>query len=235
MRVWIVISAVAFFCGAASLQVRDNPREDLHELKATAEGGNEDSSQLMQKVGHVFLGAALASVGYGVKRWIEGRHRAEALERHRQVLDINKDLKEQGLSVDELMNLQAALTGKANARMRHAEELYDQAEPLVREDDTEDLTQLEMNQRAHNNFENATEQLHEVLAQLYKLVDERKSEALRRSQKAWEEFSISHAQTAASSSEGGSIYPVLYLSELTSLTIERTANLQAHLDGVITD
>ena len=187
----------------------------------------------MEKLGFVILGAVLSGIAYLIKRWIEGKPQVETLDKHKKILDIHKQMNEQGLDVAGLKNLEALLTGKANAIKAHSKELTDQSEPLVQNSDAEDLTQLELNQRASEKFEKAKLKLQEVIAGIDSRVGDRESQALMNSQRAWENYSVDQAQAAASSYEGGSIYNLIYLSELESLTIERTARLQAELDELI--
>ncbi len=66
---------------------------------------------------------------------------------------------------------------------------------------------------------------------LFKLEDEER-EALEKSQKAWEEYSKKHAEFAASGYSGGTIYPLIYLTMLESLIIERTASLKSESDEI---
>jgi uncharacterized protein YecT (DUF1311 family) len=187
----------------------------------------------MGNIGLVILGAVLSGVAYLIKRWIEGKPETETLDKHKRILDIHKQMNEQGLDVDGLKRLEDVLTGKANAIKQHSKELSDQSEPLVRNVETETLTQLELNKRASEKLEKAKKKLQEVIAGIDSRVSDRESQALMNSQRAWESYSVDQAQAAAASYEGGSIYNLIYLSELESLTIERTARLQAELDELI--
>ncbi|VAW13949.1 hypothetical protein MNBD_BACTEROID05-1016 [hydrothermal vent metagenome] len=187
----------------------------------------------MEKLGFVILGVILSGIAYLIKRWVEGKPQVEALDKHKKILEIHKQMNEQGLDVDGLKDLEALLTGKAKAITEHSKELTQQTEPLVQSNDTEDLTQLELNKRAREKFEKAKIKLQEVIAGIDSRVGDKESQALMNSQRAWESYSVDQAQAVASSYEGGSIYNLIYLSELESLTIERTARLQAELDELI--
>jgi uncharacterized protein YecT (DUF1311 family) len=188
----------------------------------------------MEKAGFIILGAVLSGIAYLIKRWIEGKPQVETLDKHKKILDIHKQMNDQGLDVAGLKNLEAILTGKANAIKAHSKELSDQSEPLVQNSDTGgDLTQHELNKRASENLEKAKQKLQEVIAGINSRVGDRESQALMNSQRAWENYSVDQAEAAASSYEGGSIYNLIYLSELESLTIERAARLQAELDELI--
>ena len=74
---------------------------------------------IWEKIGFTVLGVVLTGIGYLIKRKIENKPHQEALERHKTVLDIHKQMNEQGLSVDDLDNLEQILTGKSNSIKQH--------------------------------------------------------------------------------------------------------------------
>jgi len=186
--------------------------------------------EVLEQIGLVILGAVVSAVAYFAKRWIEGKPQNETLDKHKKLLDIHKQMHEQGLDVDGLRNLEILLIGKANAIKKHTSELTDKYEPLIADQDEENLTQLELNKRASERFEIARLKLQEVIAGINARVDGKKSQALVDSQSAWEDYSVDQALSAASCYDGGSMWSLVYFSELESLTIERIARLQAELD-----
>jgi hypothetical protein len=187
----------------------------------------------LEKIGLVLLGAAVSVVAYFGKRWIEGSTHNETLDKHKKLLEIHKQMHVQGLDVDSLRKLETQLFGKANAIRMHTSELTDKREPLISDRDVEDLTQLELTKRASERFESAKVQLQEVIAGIDAHVGDNESQALMNSQRAWEAYSVDQAMAATSSYDGGSMWSLVYFSELESLTIERTARLQAQLDELI--
>lgn len=189
--------------------------------------------ELLEKIELVMLGAVVSVAAYFAKRWIEGKPHNETLEKHKKLLDIHKQMHEQGLDVDGLRNLEALLIGKANAIKKHTSELTDKREPLIADRNEENLTQLELNKRASDRFEIAKLKLQEVVAGIDARVGDKEGQALMNSQRAWEGYSVDQAMAAASSYDGGSMWSLVYFSELESLTIERTARLQAELDELI--
>lgn len=188
---------------------------------------------MLEKIGLVILGAVLSILAYFAKRLIEGKPQDETLNKHKKLLDIHKQMNEQGLDVDGLRSLETLLIGKSNAIKKHTSELTDKREPLIADRDEEDLTQLELNERASERFEMAKLKLQEVIARIDARVGDKESQALMNSQRAWEGYSVDQAMAAASSYDGGSMWSLVYFSELESLTIERTARLQAELDELI--
>ena len=186
----------------------------------------------MEKIGLVILGVALSTVVYLLKRWIESKPQIEALDKHKKLLDIHKQMNEQGIDIDGLKELEKRLAGKANAIKENIKELTESLEPLTKEE-SEDLTQIQLTDRAKDKFEKAKEKLQEVIAGIDARVGDRESQALMNSQNAWEGYSVDQAMAAATSYEGGSMWNLIYFSELESLTVERAARLQAELDELI--
>ena len=126
--------------------------------------------------------------------------------------------------------MESVLTGKSEAIIKHSKAIEAETKPLLEKPDGEFLSQTELNSRANDNFEIAKVKLAKVIDELVLKLDEVERKALLKSQLAWEEYSIEQAQAASMSYREGTIYSLIYLSELESLTIERTARLQAELD-----
>ncbi|MBE8232559.1 MAG: DUF1311 domain-containing protein [Endozoicomonadaceae bacterium] len=188
---------------------------------------------MYEKIGFVILGGILTVVIYLIKRSIENKPTDEVLDRQKKVLDIHKQMNEQGIGVEELKNLENILSGKTKSIKQHTQELSEQYKPLVQEDDTEFLTQADLNQRANESLIKAQEKLQIVIAGIDARVGDSESQSLLSGQSSWKNYSAHQAEAAASSYEGGSIYPLIYISELESLTNERTARLQVELDEII--
>jgi len=102
--------------------------------------------------------------------------------------------------------------------------------PIVESQEGEHLTQIEMNIRASRDVNIAEAKMQGAIETLSLLLEEIERQALLESQKAWKIYSEKQAEAAASSYRGGSIYPLIYLSELESLIVERTVRIQAEID-----
>jgi uncharacterized protein YecT (DUF1311 family) len=87
-----------------------------------------------------------------------------------------------------------------------------------------------MNERASDNLETAKIKMDLVLNELESLLDKTELSALQKAHTAWESYSVEQAEAAAVAYRGGTIFPLIFLSELERLTIERTARLEADLD-----
>lgn len=186
---------------------------------------------MFEKILLILLGAALSGIAYLMKRRIEKRHASDALERHQKLLTIRKELTEQKLTVDDLRLLESALL-RRNDKAQNVESIQAELSPLLKEDDDEFLSQFEMNMEADGNVRIAKAKLEQVYNELSYKVEGKEKEALEESQKAWEDYSTKHAEFSASSHEGGSIYPSIYLIMLESLVVERTALLKSELDEI---
>jgi uncharacterized protein YecT (DUF1311 family) len=189
--------------------------------------------EALEKIVFVILGVLLSGAAYLLKRRIEGKPQLETLDKHKKLLDIHKQMNEQGIDIDGLRMLEERLAGKANAIKKHTKEIAESLKPLIEESEQENLTQIELNERAKDNFEKAKEMLQEIIAGIDSRVGDKESQAIMNSQTAWEGYSVDQAMAAASSYEGGSIWNFIYFSELESLTVERAARLQAELDELI--
>lgn len=186
---------------------------------------------MLEKILLILLGAALSSVAYLLKRRIEKKQTSDALERHQKLLIIRKELNEQKASVEDSQLLESILL-KRNAKAENAEKMQGELSSLLEKDNDESLSQFEMNMRADGNVRIAKAKLEQVYNELSYKLENKEKPTLEESQKAWEEYSTRHAEFSASSYEGGSIYPLIYLSALESLVVERTALLKSELDEI---
>jgi uncharacterized protein YecT (DUF1311 family) len=186
---------------------------------------------MVEKILLILLGIALSGIGYFVKRFIEKKQSAEVLERHQKLLTIRKELSEQKLSVEDLRNLEHALLAK-NSKAAIIEELQEGISPIIENEDGEFLSQAELNMRAGHNLKIAEAQLEKVYNELLFKVEGNEGDTLKKSQSIWKKYSVAHSKFSASGYEGGTIYPLIYLSTLESLVIERTALLQSELDEI---
>lgn len=185
---------------------------------------------MLEKIGFTVLGIILSVSVYFLKRWIESKPEIEALDKQKKLLDINKQLNEQGLTVEDLRKLESILVGKAESIIKHTQDIEKDTQSLTEKDEGEFLSQAELNMRADGNLKIAKAKLEQVINELSFKIDDVEREKLMQSQRAWENYSIEQSEAASISYRGGSIYPLIYLSELESLTVERAARLQAELD-----
>ena len=179
------------------------------------------------------IGALLSGVGYWVKRLVERKADTETLERHKKLLEINKQMTEQQVTLEDLKRLESALTGKTEAMAVYSKTIESEAIPLLRVTRDEPITQAEMNTVASNNFKSAKGKMTAVLNELLSRLDGDEKDALSESQRAWERYCVEQAEAAAISYQGGSLYPVIFFSEMESLAVERAARLNVELDHLL--
>lgn len=93
------------------------------------------------------------------------------------------------------------------------------------------MSQLEMNVEAERRASVAQQQMERAIVALERSgwMDEHQILILRTTQRNWEEYSKSQAEFAAAEFDGGSIAPLVYSSELESVTISRTGELKRML------
>lgn len=87
-------------------------------------------------------------------------------------------------------------------------------------------TQAEMNIQASNTFKKADKELNKIYTALFNKLDASEKKALATAEKAWIAFRDLECKFECMENEGGSIYPLVYSSCLTSMTEKRTAELK---------
>lgn len=188
---------------------------------------------MLEKMALVALGIILSAVGYLIKRAIENKPTFESLDKHKKLLDIHRQMNEQGIDLEGLRELEDKLTGKEAAIQSHSAFLQAESSPLMDFSRPESMTQAELNERAAERLKQAQLKMRAAIVGIDSRVVNEVSQALFASQTEWERYSASQAEAAAAAYKSGSIYPLVYLSELESLTNERTARLKAELDELI--
>ncbi|ELB2789356.1 DUF1311 domain-containing protein [Vibrio alginolyticus] len=190
-------------------------------------------NEMIEKLGFVLLGALMTGIGYLIKRKIESKPELETLDKHQKVLDIHKKMSEQGLDISGLNQFVSMLTEKSSAVQSHVLDLNTKSVSHMQTSSTEHITQTEMNQIASNSYNRSLVKMNEVYAQLMSKLDSDRTEAYGAAQVKWNEYIEAHARSVADMYKGGSIYPLIYYSELETLVFERTARLQSELDELV--
>ncbi len=189
--------------------------------------------ELLEKLGFALLGALVSGMVYLTKRKIESKPELEMLEKHQKVLDIHKKMSDQGLDIAELNTFASMLTEKSNAVQNHVFDLNTESVSRINDSSTEHPTQIEMNQMAADSYNHSLNKMNEVYSELMGKLDSNQSEAYRCAQSKWDDYVEAHARSVADIYKGGSIYPLIYYSELETLVFERTARLQSELDELV--
>ena len=96
----------------------------------------------------------------------------------------------------------------------------------------EATTTAEMQQCLSEQYESADRQLNRAYRKAMELLSEARQAKLKEAQRAWIHFRDKTAEFEASEVEGGTMYPLVYLSALISMTEERSSELEAiHSDS----
>jgi uncharacterized protein YecT (DUF1311 family) len=178
-------------------------------------------------LGLVALSAGVGSVGYLLTRRIERKPDKDRLELRSMILDLHTRLKAQGMTVTELDELGTALTERRKATRKIEDEVdAELAVRLAYEPRPED-TQAGMNQIAAADLKISRAMLAKLLTELEMYSE---GESLKHAQKSWEAYAEAEARHRSSLYEGGTVYPLMYASELQSLIVSRIAELRAHLE-----
>ena len=177
---------------------------------------------MFEKLSYIVLGVLISWLAYFVKRRIENKPQLETLDKHKKLLDIHKQMNDQGIDIEGLTDLEKKLTGKIVAINEKNIEFQKKSTSLVESSDSEEVSQKVLNQRAAFKVHAAKHRLQKALAGIDSRVSDIESQLLMNSQSEWESYSVSQAEAAASSYREGTIYPLIYLSELESLVNERT-------------
>lgn len=139
-------------------------------------------------------------------------------------------MSDQGLDMVELNTFSAMLTEKSNAVRNHVLDLNTKSVSHINVSREGHLTQTEMNQLASDSYNRSLNKMNDVYSQLMSKLDSDCTTAYGCAQSKWSEYIEAHARSVADTYKDGSIYPLIYYSELETLVFERTARLQSELD-----
>ena len=97
------------------------------------------------------------------------------------------------------------------------------------------VTQTDMNIEAFDNMEISEKKLNQLIARIegYEWISNSQKNALKESQKAWEKYAKAQVSFAALHFEGGTIYPLIYASEMDALINQRITQLTAIIDDLL--
>lgn len=174
-------------------------------------------------------GLVIGPVGYLLKRRIEHRSDHENLELAERLLRVNREMKDQSLTPDELRKLQLTLRrGQSNTGVQTVTARLIETKSTVTSGKI--VTQLEMNQSSYEDFENAELAMEQALRRLKCILDGELLSELEASQSAWKGYRDKQVAFASSFYRGGSIAPLIRNSEAASLTNARAKDLAAVSD-----
>lgn len=184
----------------------------------------------------LIIPGALGLIGLGRyfgRRKIEKTGESEEIRRARELVDLQRAMKEGGVSIEEINDLRQRLLEKPEKQavatatyfIERAEYLHERPSlPLI--DDDGVLTQAEMNEQAAARFHQADEELTSLLVKKMAESADEEAAALQAAQDAWLQWRDAEASWESKSWEGGSIRPLMVATKLEALTRERIASLE---------
>ena len=183
----------------------------------------------LKELGLLAVGSLLTSLAYFIKRWIEKKPLADVLERRAKALALHKSLKEQGLSLDDLDELEKDLTRRRRKVRDIEDEVSKELSELRYDGPKPGESQSDMNRLASADTDVANALLERVIIEMAMVCGDEQEPKLRSSQEAWQKYAVAEAKFRSSIFEEGTVYPTMYLSEIERLTVARIADLRAHL------
>ena len=181
---------------------------------------------LLKDVTVFIAGVLVAAVGYVFKRRIERRAVHEDLDIKEKLLKINRELKDQNLTPDELRKLEATLK-RSHYRSDAPSPTIKLVEARNAGGSEKIVTQFELNQSAGEEYEAAELALEQAIRRLKSSLEGESLVELEASQAAWREYRDRQVAFAGGFYRGGSIAPFIRASEATALTNARAHDLKA--------
>ena len=174
-------------------------------------------NEVIQTGAVAVISAASTALGFLVRRHLTKASRHEQAALYSALTDLRAKMTSANVSFADLDAFEAQIRSKVReADMQLASE---SAEP------DRYWTQSEMNLRAYAEYEVENAKLRQAIAELEGLVGE--NAHFREAQEAWETYRDREAEFAAGVYEGGSIQPLIRATELSVLTRERLARMEA--------
>ncbi|MCH9806714.1 MAG: DUF1311 domain-containing protein [Alphaproteobacteria bacterium] len=173
-------------------------------------------------------GAALAAAGFLLKRCFEDAGGRERREKLASLAALKREMDDADLSIDDLLALDEDIR-KRRQNHRNIEDEVQDAISSHRVVSARD-TQGGMNSLAAADLEVARSMLKKAVVELELVCEGTDRERFEEAQQAWEQYAEAEARHRASSFEGGTIYPTIYLPELERLTVSRIADIKEHMN-----
>jgi uncharacterized protein YecT (DUF1311 family) len=164
-----------------------------------------------------------------VKRRVERRADYEELDLKERLLKINKEMREQNLTPDQLHELGQSLRRKLNRRTS-SENTKSDVVALLEGASGRIITQAEMNRTSFQDFEKADLELRQIYERVSSMLEPDDLKRLEESQKAWRSFRDKQVKLAGGFYEGGSIQPLIHNVEAHAQTEARIKELHGICD-----
>jgi uncharacterized protein YecT (DUF1311 family) len=187
---------------------------------------------LAKDVAIFVAGLVIGPLAYFAKRRIERTGEQEDLEIKERLLKINKELKEQNLTPEDLKKLSSLLFAKLSAYAPEGEAKASVA-AITHSASDRIVTQAEMNQGSYEEFEKVDLELKQALERLRSVLGQEDSKRLEEAQQAWLKFRKKQVVLAGGFYEGGSIQPLIHNVEAQALTEARAKELRSLYEELV--
>ena len=161
---------------------------------------------------------------YFFKRKIERKRKFEDIEIHSKAIDLYDKLHKSGINAHKSAEFTDKITNfnkKKDIENRIINEIQDESFAT----DGKIITQTSMNQIAAAELEIADAKLKSAIVKLKIHLDQPEIDKFDVIQSKWRKFAELQAFFIADRFKGGSIYSLIYCTELTSIIVERTSYL----------
>lgn len=186
---------------------------------------------MLEKITLVVVPALLTAIGFIIKRKIEQKKSMEQIDKHDRLLDLRNKLIASGTTINDLNAFERQVLGRVDAAQTLADAIKDQA-IIVYTSDDDNLTQLEITQRASDAYRKSDEKLNEIVGSLIGVLSSEDSDLLMRAHQDWMRYRDAHAVFEANQFKHGSIQSLVHINALASTTIARIIELEPILRDV---
>jgi uncharacterized protein YecT (DUF1311 family) len=176
--------------------------------------------------------SAFGIVGYIAKRTIEKKKNTDALDFKKKALDLHKLLQAEGLTLDDLHQIEQSMTQRKSSKRAIEDNVTTQVTIMSTKTPLPGETQSDMNRLRFADVDIAESLMQKALLEAEMHCNELEACKLRAAQDAWKAYSVAEAEFRSQSFEGGTMYPLMYASELEGMTIARIAELREYVEWV---
>lgn len=163
-----------------------------------------------------------------LRRKIEQKPVFENIQKAERLLSLRKELDNKNVTLEDLKKFENELMGRAVI----AEELsisYQQEAQQIRDIDSTNMTQSEMNAIAFKGYQNAEHKLDDLIEELKSFFTPKECDHFDKVNEAWRIYMQIHADFEASKYEGGSMQPLIHAGSLETAINKRIVELESEL------
>jgi uncharacterized protein YecT (DUF1311 family) len=184
----------------------------------------------MKEIVLIAVGALLPAIGSLLMRWLRKDRITEEIARKTKMLELRERMQSQGVTFDQLHELEASLMERQKAKRDIEDALIGELQEADADDPTGNMSQAEMNQYAEARAREMDAKLDGLLVKLQTYMGDDEQSRLEAAQKAWLAYRDAQVELSSANFDGGTMQPLVQFGEQLSLTIERIATVQGELE-----